>query len=233
MRSYYLRARALLALALLITFGGAFANSGAGARVTVGSTLLSIPVPTGFVHAEDPDLIEFAQRFVPGSNRLLALMVTPDDLRAWRAGKEPGFQRYFALQAPKSAEHLQVGQRDFDRVRANLRSRFGAVMDRALPKVNAELEKNLRDREVSATLNSASLDGIISDESDALVQMVTSSFSVGASGTPATHKQRVGLATMLMRGKIVFAYAYAQAADDAWVRKEIASLVTRVRAANR
>lgn len=234
MRSYSLRARALLALALLLPLApSSFAREPVQTRVNVGATPLLLNVPAGFVHVKDADLVEFAQRFVPATNRLLALLMTQEDLNSWRKLGQAEFKRYFLVQSVRSVENRELTPREFAAVREGFKRRPQEVAERARPTANSTLEKGLSDTGVSVRLDSADVQGIIVDEPDAFARSMTTSYTAKAEGASASMDIQIGLLMLHLRGKVLFVYAYAPGPEEAWVQQQVRGIATQAREANR
>lgn len=93
--------------------------------VQVGGLGIVIPIPKGFVDSStSKDISAIGYALTPQRRRLLAFLVSTEDLRATNAGKEPELNQTFAVQIAPADEDKIFSVETFKRVKQQVRAQM-------------------------------------------------------------------------------------------------------------
>jgi hypothetical protein len=121
------------------------------ADITVGGRLVKIPVPQGYMRADGIHTVwdKAITAMLPESNRMLATYGTPEDVELLRKGTPADFSSNFNVQTVKSIESMEIGERTFTGMRAEvkkgidgMRSKLDAEMKKLASQGNQKFEKD-------------------------------------------------------------------------------------------
>ncbi len=135
-------------LTSLAPFGLAPTNAncqpfGHAITLPIGSELLQIPTPRGFVETSrrSQELWNLALALTAGDARIVAHFVAETDLRAFEAGKTVQFSPFMLIQTPRRAESIVVSQAQFDKLRVGTVDLQRNLTEKLTPRIAAELDK--------------------------------------------------------------------------------------------
>lgn len=218
------------------------AASGFSARI--GSAIIPLAAPVGFVEAgsKSARLLRNAEAMTMPANRLLAVFVSEQDLRAELAGKEPEFARYFTVQTLRQVEDKAVSGATFEFVRNKVRSQYRQQLQRAAPAlrqhVDAAAKSIAKDSDVADyALRAGEMRPIevFNDQPTSISLLVLSKFTVSGGGTAREQPVVLGLTTALFRQRVVYLYAFSNdesPADTAWIKAQTLAWVQRLSQTN-
>jgi hypothetical protein len=236
---------AMLLSAQLSTLPGAqAAEPGTTSPATIGLSLIEVPVPDGFVDASRalPALRQLGERLTPPGNRLLALLIPQGDLAQARAGQPPQMQRYLMAQTLRQTENQTLSEADFAVVRKLLREQYQSLLKSATPTVQGLLDQSAREigRDAGVAdlqLKIGDMRGleVFDDQPGSISLLAATRYAVQAGEQSQDVPMAIGITTALLRGKVVYFYAYAlfQSGDDLdWVRSVTRAWLPRAAQAN-
>ena len=236
-----MRAIAGLFFALACASAGAQAPS---ISVSVGGTPIALPVPRGFaeVPASLPELMRLGEQITPPANRLLAHLVTPEDMKVLAQRKSASFDRYFLVQTARQFEGRAMSQQEFAEVRALMKTQQAELFSKLGPKMAEfarDIEKNLsRESGRALKLNLGDIVplGVYGDSASSITfgAMVMVRLREGAEIDERTVINVSSI--VLVRSKLLFLYTYARLVDGKdveWARRTALSWTSDVLARNR
>jgi hypothetical protein len=104
------------ALALPVLLALSLSCAAAPFAVQLGESRVVLDAPPGFADTLDlasPRLQEFAESITSASNRILLFALTDADLRRFRFGEPPDFDRYLLVATPRALERESLGLNQF------------------------------------------------------------------------------------------------------------------------
>ena len=247
MRGWWVRTQPLGWLVFLLALLMAMPQGHAAQEDTpanVGRTLLQLPVPPGFVDASRPlpQMRLIGERMTPPSNRLLGIFISEQDLALAQGGQAPEMARYFMAQTLRQAEESRITEAEFLDVRQLVRQQQKILQTRITSQTQDHLDKSARDADRSAggdavSLKVGDLKGmeVFDDQATSISVQVVTSYGVQAGGPTQEIPMAMGISTALLRGKLVYFYAYAvyrSPADLDWVRAVTRAWLPRAQASN-
>jgi hypothetical protein len=220
----------LLPVAATAQAADARAEAATTSPTSIGLTLIEVPIPDGFADASRalPALRQLGERLTPPGNRLLALLIPRADMALARTGQPPSMQRYMMVQTLRQTENQTLTESDFEGVRKLLREQYQGLLKSATPAVQGLLDNSAREIGRDAGVDGLQLkvgdmQGLeVFDERPWSISLLAATrYAVQVGEQTQEVPMAVGITTALVRGKVVYFYAYAlfQASDDLdWVR---------------
>jgi hypothetical protein len=207
------------------------AESAARHLVVVGQKPIQIPVPAGFVEPslKAPAFAVIGEQFTPPSNRYLAMFVTPEDMAAASASKEPAMRRYFLVQTLRAMEAKDLSVRDFAEGRKAIRDNYKQLMAQVAPQVQKQLQKaagNLSDlsgKKLEMQVGQMLPLEVFHDSEQALSLLALTNYRASVNGKPEEFQVAMSITTAVVQGRLVYFYTYSrnETADDmVWVRRK-------------
>ena len=115
--------------------------------VQVGGLSIVIPIPKGFVDSStSANLSAIGYALTPQRRRLLAFLVSTEDLRATNAGKEPELNQTFAVQTAPVDEDKTFSVETFKRVKQQVRVQMEKMAQSAPDSSTTRLAELLREQ---------------------------------------------------------------------------------------
>jgi len=221
----------------LLTLATAHAGS-----VAFGSRTLYIPDPDGYMPLAKavPRFMQLAQAYLPKEIRLVETYVTPPDAAALEQGNSASMQRYFQIQAPRSADGVPVSNEEFaaaaPEIENGIRQALGdsgqAIKEQAA-KGNAEVK---RQTTVDPQMQLTDTGYLGTFRKEPWGQFFTIKTKASAQGVMAKPQQIVGAgAVVLANYQMVFLYCYANYANEGdrqWAEKAVSEWADQVHGAN-
>jgi hypothetical protein len=220
----------VIALILFILSVPAFAQSNPSSGITVvGGVLIKVPAPEGFAEVTPADqrLMQFVERTVPPTNRLIAAFLPTDELDAFRRGSPPRGERYFMVETLRALESHQISDGEWAQMRVMTRTRLEDEISRFQPRVDEYLrqfsEASSAETGKSITLQIGEIVPLgLMEYSDLAVQfgmLMHGSFKVAE----ATGERTIVCIASVIRpqNKLLYLYAYAKFnsnADVDWAK---------------
>jgi hypothetical protein len=230
----------LLALGLSLLAGAALA-----APTPFGDRTLDIPAPEGFVPsgAQVPQFLQISQGYLPPSNRLAEIYVTPDDLAAFQGGGgQPDLSRYLQLQVGRAVDGKPISAAGFEEARATMEAELEKALgtiDQTAPELAEKGNQQLKE----ITGNDAELKfggvhylGAFRREPWGLFFTVESKVSVSGSDPSANQSGTVVSAggLVLINHQLLYLYAFSDEGETGreWAQRAVGAWADAVRAAN-
>lgn len=209
--------RALLFLFIqLLAVGSAVCAPSVAALV--GDTPVAIPAPAGFSDPSgaSPEMRSIAETLTPPDNRLLAIFVPDADIKRVALGQSPELTRYFMAQTSRKAESATVSAREFDQ----FRTMFTQQQRDAIKSANDDLQKNLdvaskelgrkfQDPEFAIKAGEIKPLGMFDAGGSSFGMTALTSYSGVVDGKKNDVILAMATTIALVKGKIVFLYAYS------------------------
>lgn len=226
------------AIALLALAGSAHAEP-----LAFGARTLEVPAPEGFVGAsrDVPQFVAISQAYLPASNRLVEVYISPDDLAAFTGLREPTLARYFQLQAARNMEGRAISAEGFEQARGIMEAELEkalsdtSAMTRELTeKGNAQLQETTGSQ-AKLSFGGIRYLGVTRREPWGLFFALESNVAVtGDPGGQQGGKVVSAGALVLVNHQLLNLYAYANDAPDAgaWTQGAVNAWADAVRAAN-
>lgn len=234
---------ALLFLAASAALGAESQAPASAARI--GATQIAIPAPAGFAEpsATVPQLRSLGETMTPPTNRLLAMFVSDADLGRGRTGVAPELRRYFFVQTFRQTESRTLASADFATVKETLRTQSQQLMTRVTPTVQGYLASAARsigeqsgNAGLSVQIGEVKVQDIIDGGDNAISVVAITKYAVQNAGKTEELPVAMAMTTMLVRGKLVYFYAFSRltsAADIDWVRSQTQQWLPRMKLENR
>jgi hypothetical protein len=218
-------------LTILLAPMAALANE----TVSIGSETLSIPLPPGFARLDgvNPDVDALMKSIVTPKNRLLLLAAPPELVKMAKEGNPQDMARYFGMQTYRDLESKTGTLKDFENASAQLEKEF-SVGSATLAKAQSEANAQFKKSELTAGMQVGQIRPLgVFDKTDRSIDFGMLTVNQMAGEKPFTIV--AGASAMLVRGKLVYLYAYSDfngEADTAWVRSSVKSWRESILAAN-
>jgi hypothetical protein len=202
----------------------------------IGGTMLSLPVPAGFVQVPPGHMLAtFGERITAPGNRLLGYFVLENDLK--RFGRsETGFERYFMVQTNQAVEGRVIPPEDFVQLRNLLRTQQAELLKRLAPKtaeIARDIGQNLtRDVGMQVQLQIGEIVplGIYEEAADHITFGTMSKVQAQVAGRDSAGTVLCVSTVARARGKLVFFYTYALykgPADVEWAKQQARNWTTQ------
>lgn len=240
--------RLITGLCIRLAVAAAFALYGLSASAEmfaarVGDAQIAIPVPAGFVEPSEqlPQLGKLAQTMTPPTNTLLSVFVPDSDVMRTKRGQAPLLNRYFLVQTMKSIETREVSMAEYTKFQASIRNRLQTVLDSSAARSQSLISsaaKQLGDEagiQFTMKVGEAKALSIDDERETALSQSVAMKYESQVDGTREDVQVVMSSTTILVKGKIIFVFAYSRyeaPTDLAWVRTQARTFVDQFVAAN-
>lgn len=221
------------------------ADSPDAASAQIGATQIAVPAPAGFVEPSRavPPLRELGETMTPATNRMIAMFVTSDDLAKARAGKPPSMQRYFFVQTFRQTEARDLSAADFAKIKDVLRNQTQQLVGRAALAVQGQLAsavKSIGDKSgnpgLSMKVGEVKVQDLFEDSENSITVIAITKYAIQNGGKTQETPVAMSMTTALVRGKIVYFYAYSllSSPDDIdWVRTQGRQWLPRMNQQNR
>jgi hypothetical protein len=232
----------LLLAALLVSAVATPAKAAEAIRTAIGDTNVAIPMPRGFNDAQSKarPFFDFYLKVAPAPP--LAVFISAADTKRLRLGLEPRLGRYFLVASSVQFKGRSVTQSEFLEIRAYMRSQFQAVTDQVRPDVQSLLDStaekvNQADPGVSVAIRGGE-DKVLEvfDERDTSIGILSvGMLTATVAGVPHETPMASGCTVALVKGKLVYFYAYSEyrsSSDLEWVRAQSKQWVSRLTRAN-
>lgn len=209
--------------------------SRADEKVKVGSAGIQIPLPQGFERYDgiDAKTDKIMQSMLPPSNRSLLVLAPPDKVARLKAGEVSNLDRFMNIQTLRQAEGQEVTLKDFQQILPSLEKQF-SPQGGGLGDVEKETNKRIEEAKlgVELKLGQPVLLGT-SNKTDRSLDMAMLLKTTVGTEKPTTMVAAASF--MLVRGKVLFVYVYAnfdEPDDVKWARDTVAQWRKAIRAAN-
>jgi hypothetical protein len=224
------RCAALLLAVAALGAGGVRAEE-PPATSFVGDTRIVLPVPAGFVEPSivAPGFRTLGEQMTARSNRLLALFVAEEDLRATAERRPPAMLRYFMVQTLRAAEAERVGAADFALAKTLLREQYQQMLSRLQPDIQGQLDRASQRVGEQAGLDKFALKlgelralEVFDEQPQSISLLALSLLSVSAGEQTRQVPIAMGTTTLVVKDKLVYFFAYARYESDAdleWLRQ--------------
>lgn len=229
----HLMTRLMLVLVLIVPFTNVHAAN-KYVEASIGGKKILIPAPKEF---SDPSLTfpkvsQFGEAMTASTNRLLALFISDDDVKAMLAQTPPQLQRYFMVQTLRVAENAAMSTQDFSGIKNQLKNQYKKVIadnaakmqleiDRAVDRLNSD-SKAIQEKKMSLKMGELKIVDVIDDEK--FVTLIAKILvQAEVSGEVKEIPMVLGLATTMVKGKIIYFACYNRFESDAdisWIKTQ-------------
>lgn len=189
--------------------------------LSVGGTTIEFPLPSGYVaiSKSEPRLFEYLEAATPPSNRLLEAFYTPDDLETVLNGGTIK-EIYYQAQVLRTLERKDVSIRDWQRFKPEVMATLQKLDANELfardTKRNERMSK-AADKNVEVEFGKVGVPRLYRETPTGVLfdMMIPGSISVDGD----TQSLTLGMtgATLLLRNRIVYLYAYTPDISDAGI----------------
>lgn len=233
-----LAAAFLLALACI---GTAHADD---ATAYVGATRVALPVPAGFVEPSivAPGFRTMGEQMTARTNRLLALFVAEDDLRAAAERRAPEMRRYFMVQTLRAAEGQRIGAADFGEAKKLLREQYQQMLTALRPAIQGQIDQASQRLGAQVGIDGFGLKlgelralEVFDEQPQSISLLAMSLLSVAAGDRTLEVPVAMGTTTLVVKDKLLYFFAYARYESDAdleWLRQATREWLPRVAQVN-
>lgn len=211
-------------------------------QVAFGSRTLYVPDPDGYLPLAKavPRFIQLGQSYLPKEIRLVEVFATPADVAALEQGNPAQLQRYFQIQAARSADGVPVSNEEFvaaaseieNGIRQAIGDASGAIKQQA-DRGNAEIK---RQTSIDPQMQLTDTGYLGQFRKEPWGQFFTIKTKASAQGVMAKPQQIVGAGGVVLANyQIVFLYCYANynnEGDRQWAEKSVSEWADQVHAAN-
>jgi len=209
--------------------------------ISVGSTRLSIPTPSGFdpITSEMAPYAKLAQRFVPPSNEQFVLLLPSADAAIAAKGQIPESTRRFYVQTTKELIQPFVSAHDFAELKRMIKTQNEEILRKAeaqmpglLQAVNQGISK---DYELDLGLSMAQMLPLpphYETERGLAYSMILKYNVNDENGKPSVFEGVVTATFVHLQGKVLFLYANAEKSGLEWSRMESQKWADMIIAAN-
>jgi hypothetical protein len=216
-------------LALLLAFVGSAPAFGGTIPRDVGGVSIHVTVPGGFVNAEDvsAELQRTAETMTLRGNRTLLFMVRQADVERFRK-LETGasFQEYLSVQYPLHREGQLVSLSYFAALKQYLKDQAKNVFAAARPEVQKQLDQageelgsRLRVPDLRMKQGESVPLGPFDERTNSISMVVLSAFDFTANGQTEQVAMAMTMTVAIVKGKMIYLYAYAPFDDGAGLPK--------------
>jgi hypothetical protein len=232
------------AAALLLALAWCGALRAEQAAVYVGDTRLALPVPAGFVEPSivAPGFRTMGEQMTARTNRLLALFVAEDDLRAATERRAPEMRRYFMVQTLRAAEGQRIGAADFAQAKTLLREQYQQMLTALRPTIQGQIDQASQRFGEHVGLDRFALKlgelralEVFDEQTQSISLLAMSLLSVSAGGKTVEVPVAMGTTTLVVKDKLVYFFAYARYESDAdleWLRQATREWLPKVSLVN-
>lgn len=252
MKNYSARLLAVLALALSVNNTYALDQSAAKQvakpiEVNISGTRILIPEPKNYSDPSSmmPAIRQFGENMTASTNRLLNFFMSDDDVKALLAQSAPQLHRYFMVQTLRAAEGVNMSEREYGMVRDQLKSQYKKLFDENAARMQSEIDmavdrlkkdsKSPQAQELSLKLGEMKVLEVIGD--DSYVSLIAKTLvQANVNGELKQIPMVMGLTNTMVKGKILYFFAYARLNSDediAWIKSQTATWIPSLFAANK
>lgn len=233
-----------LAAALLLALAWAGAVHAEETTAYVGDTRVALPVPAGFVEPSivAPGFRTMGEQMTARSNRLLALFIAEDDLRAATERRAPAMRRYFMVQTLRAAEGQRIGTADFGQAKKLLREQYQQMLTSLQPAIQGQLDQASQRVGEQTGLDKFALKlgelralEVFDEQPQSISLLAMSLLSVSAGDKTVEVPVAMGTTTLVVKDKLVYFFAYARYESDAdleWLRQATREWLPKVAQVN-
>jgi hypothetical protein len=193
-------------------------------EITVGDVSIAIPTPEGFGRVTPTmlPLYELQRQFVAPSNQEFAAYIPEDGIDVALEGGIPDLSRRFSVQTPQNLINIPATRSDFSDAKATLKDENARVMDlieERIPGIVEELNRNLfTDDGLDIAFSVAEFVPLpVHEESDRTIAFSTRvRYEVEIEDASLPASPAIGIITTTLvhvKGRVLFLYAYADAAS--------------------
>jgi hypothetical protein len=208
-------------------------------QVNIGDAQIQVQAPNGFYEVTKtfPGAAYLAETITPPSNRLLAMLMTEEDVENLRNKQEPQMQSYVLIQTLKAWEGLTISEKMFAEGKSQLKAQQDTILQQSEKDVskliNNAVEKMSEDtgRNLDVKLGEQKMLGFFFESDDALGFNTLS--HIQSSNDQGTYNDVIALSSMLLRvkGKIMYVYVYKKYTDQKdidWINKTAQEIVQNI-----
>jgi len=193
-----------------------FSNSVLSVDIKVGSTLIHLPSLAGYVEISQdfPEIRKTAESLTPSENRLLAVFLSDADVAKALQGEIIGFDKYVLIQTFREGESQRLSKASFGEIKPILKQNLGLNKD-ALADTNKRLVESFteiserRQIDLLAEVEKPILFSIDTNTETAIGGTSISRQVGTINGSESSHVLIWNQTNILIKGKILFIYMYA------------------------
>lgn len=229
---------------LFIVFTTHVHAEGAGLVSQIATISVFIPNPSGFADpsATAPALQALGEKTTLSANRLLAMFVTESDIKKSRSGEWQNLQRHFLVQTPRRDETKTYTASDFTKFKSMAKKQYADVAKKAQITYQSDMDstsmavaKSNRMPDLSIKIGETRVQEIFDERPESLSMLIFTKYAINNGGKTEELPMAIGLTTLIIKGKMVFFYAYSKyksLEDFDWVKTQTKSWLSRVRETN-
>ena len=218
--------------------------AGTSAVAKIDSVSVSLPIPPTFTEpsAGAPEVRTLGETITPPTNRLLAILVPVRYETQTRFGNIPELDRYFLIQTPRKSETSSWTTADFSKLKAILRAQHQQFLNRATPQIQGLIDSKLQDKSLALDpgvtdlrVGEIRVQEIFDEKPRSISLLALTKYTVRTGDKIQEQPMAMAYTTQLIKGKIVFFYAYSylrSPADIDWIRRQTRLWINRVDAEN-
>lgn len=218
--------------------------AGVSTVAKIGSVPISLPIPRTFIEpsAGVPEVRALGETITPPTNRLLTILVPGRYETQIRSGNIPELDRYFLVQTPRKNEASSWTTADFSKLKIILRGQHQQILNRATPQIQRLIDSTLQDKSLAhdpsvtdLRVGEISVQEIFDEKSNSISLLALTKYTVRSGDKIQEQPMAMAYTTLLIKGKIVFLYAYSylrSPADIDWVRTQTKIWLSQVGAEN-
>lgn len=228
----------LISLFVILTFSTANAQEN-NFQVNIGDTQIQVQAPDGFYEATQtfPGAAYLAQTITPPTNRLLAMLLSKDDITNLQNNQNPEMKSYVLIQTLKAWEGLTISQKMFEEGKRQIKDQQHTMMQNAQKEVDKFIDNASKKMsedtgtKIDIKIGEQKPLGIFFESDDALG--FNSLSYVQSTTEEGTFDDVIALSATLARvkGKIIYVYvykAYKHHEDVDWINKISQEIVQNI-----
>lgn len=179
------------------------------------------------------------------TNRLLGFFMSDDDVKALLAQSGPQLHRYFLVQTLRAAETENMSEREFAVVREQLKNQYKKLFDENAARMQSEIDtavdrmkkeaNSAQAKDLNIKLGEMKVLDVIGD--DTYVSLIAKTLlQATVNGEVKSIPMVMGLTTTMVKGKIIYFFAYARLnsnEDSDWIKFQTTTWLPMLFAANK
>lgn len=218
--------------------------AGVSTVAKIGSVPISLPIPRTFIEpsAGVPEVRALGETITPPTNRLLTILVPGRYETQIRSGNIPELDRYFLIQTPRKNEASFWTTADFSKLKTLLRGQHQQMLNHITPQIQRLMDSTLQDKSpvhnpnvTDVVVGEIKVQEIFDEKSNSISLLALSKSTVRIGDKIQEQPMAMASTTLLIKGKIVFFYAYSylrSPADIDWIRTQTKMWLSRVSVEN-